>query len=117
MIRIIYRTSSTANRQLLIGSRLNLRFDLIGYGWGIKPNPLLSHIQISAQGKYLAIFRMAGLEGEFLDYQDFGTGMDMRIPVKECGGLTGPRELMREAVRYKLSASSVWLDKYPVPPR
>jgi len=38
-----------------------------------------------------ALGRAAGGAGEFLDHQDFGTEMDMRVPVKECRSLTGPR--------------------------
>jgi hypothetical protein len=34
----------------------------------------------------------AGGAGEFLDHQDFGTEMDMRVPVSECRPLTRPRE-------------------------
>ena len=31
-----------------------------------------------------ALGRVAGGAGEFLDHRDFGTGMDMRVPVSEC---------------------------------
>jgi succinyl-CoA synthetase alpha subunit/citrate synthase len=37
--------------------------------------------------------RVAGGAGEFLDHQDYGTDMDMRIPVDECRVLTKPRKL------------------------
>jgi hypothetical protein len=40
-----------------------------------------------------ALGRAAGGAGEFLDHQDFGTDMDMRIPAQECRALTGPREM------------------------
>jgi succinyl-CoA synthetase alpha subunit len=40
-----------------------------------------------------ALGRAAGGVGEFLDHQDFGTEMDMRLPVAECRALTRPREL------------------------
>jgi len=40
-----------------------------------------------------ALGRVAGGAGEFLDHQDFGTEMDMRIPVNECRRLTNPREI------------------------
>ena len=40
-----------------------------------------------------ALGRVAGGAGEFLDHQDFGTEMDMRIPVNECRTLTSPRKL------------------------
>jgi len=40
-----------------------------------------------------ALGRAAGGAGEFLDHQDFGMEMDMRVPVSECRALTGPREL------------------------
>jgi len=40
-----------------------------------------------------ALGRAAGGAGEFLDHQDFGTDMDMRIPAQECRALTRPREL------------------------
>ena len=40
-----------------------------------------------------ALGRAAGGVGEFLDHQDYGTPMDMRIPVNECRSLTRPREL------------------------
>jgi len=39
-----------------------------------------------------ALGRAAGGVGEFLDHQDFGTEMDMRLPVAECRSLTRPRE-------------------------
>jgi citrate synthase len=35
--------------------------------------------------------RVAGGAGEFLDHQDYGTDMDMRVPVAECKVLTKPR--------------------------
>lgn len=40
-----------------------------------------------------ALGRAAGGAGEFLDHQDFGTEMDMRVPVSECRSLTRPRSL------------------------
>jgi succinyl-CoA synthetase alpha subunit len=40
-----------------------------------------------------ALGRAAGGAGEFLDHQDFGTELDMRVPVAECRSLTRPREL------------------------
>lgn len=40
-----------------------------------------------------ALGRVAGGAGEFLDHQDFGTNMDMRVPVKNCKALSSPREL------------------------
>ena len=40
-----------------------------------------------------ALGRVAGGAGEFLDHQDFGTQMDMRISIKECKELTKAREL------------------------
>ena len=40
-----------------------------------------------------ALGRAAGGAGEFLDHRDFGTEMDMRVPVKECRSLMRPREL------------------------
>jgi citrate synthase len=40
-----------------------------------------------------ALGRAAGGAGEFLDHQDFGTEMDMRIPVNECHSLTRERNL------------------------
>jgi hypothetical protein len=40
-----------------------------------------------------ALGRVAGGAGEFLDHRDFGTEMDMRVPVKECRSLMRPREL------------------------
>jgi hypothetical protein len=42
-----------------------------------------------------ALGRVAGGSGEFLDHNDFGTEMDMRVPVSECRSLTAPRELSR----------------------
>lgn len=39
-----------------------------------------------------ALGRAAGGAAEFLDHQDFGTEMDMRIPVAECTALTRPVE-------------------------
>jgi len=40
-----------------------------------------------------ALGRAAGGAGEFLDHQDFGTEMDMRIPTVECRSLTRSRRL------------------------
>ncbi|MBF0430190.1 MAG: hypothetical protein HQK83_02840 [Fibrobacteria bacterium] len=40
-----------------------------------------------------ALGRVAGGAAEYLDHQDFGTQMDMRIPVSECKELTKPRDL------------------------
>ena len=40
-----------------------------------------------------ALGRAAGGAGEYLDHSDYGTSMDMRIPVKECRVLTKPRVL------------------------
>ncbi|MCK4997996.1 MAG: hypothetical protein KAS23_00625 [Anaerohalosphaera sp.] len=37
-----------------------------------------------------ALGRVAGAGGEFLDHQDMGSPMDMRIPVSECVSLTRP---------------------------
>ena len=39
-----------------------------------------------------ALGRAAGGAAEFLDHQDFGSPMDMRIPVSECTALTRPKE-------------------------
>jgi citrate synthase len=39
-----------------------------------------------------AVGRAAGAGGEFLDHQDFGRVMDMRIPVSECAALTRPKD-------------------------
>ncbi len=38
-----------------------------------------------------ALGRVAGGAGEFLDHQDHGSDMDMRVPVDECTALTKPR--------------------------
>jgi len=40
-----------------------------------------------------ALGRAAGGAAEFLDHQDYGTAMDMRIPTSECHSLTRPRDL------------------------
>ena len=40
-----------------------------------------------------ALGRAAGGAGEFLDHQDFGSSMDMRVPVSECRALTRPRKM------------------------
>jgi citrate synthase len=40
-----------------------------------------------------ALGRAAGGAGEYLDHQDFGTEMDMRIPTSECRALIRSREL------------------------
>ena len=40
-----------------------------------------------------ALGRAAGGAGEYLDHQDYGTPMDMRIPAAECQSLTRPRDL------------------------
>lgn len=37
-----------------------------------------------------ALGRAAGGAGEFLDHRDYGTPLDMRIPVEECKPLVGP---------------------------
>ncbi|MCP4378159.1 MAG: hypothetical protein GY794_18540 [bacterium] len=39
-----------------------------------------------------AVGRVAGSSGEFLDHQDHGTPMDMRIPVSECVSLTRAKD-------------------------
>jgi len=39
-----------------------------------------------------ALGRVAGAGGEYLDHQDHGTPMDMRIPVEECTALTRPKD-------------------------
>ena len=39
-----------------------------------------------------ALGRVAGAGGEFLDHQDTGSAMDMRIPVSECISLTRPKD-------------------------
>jgi citrate synthase len=39
-----------------------------------------------------ALGRVAGAGGEFLDHQDTGSPMDMRIPVDECVMLTRPKD-------------------------
>ena len=39
-----------------------------------------------------ALGRVAGSAGEYLDHQDFGTPMDMRIPVAECIALSRPSD-------------------------
>jgi len=39
-----------------------------------------------------ALGRVAGAGGEFLDHQDTGSPMDMRIPVSECTILSRPRD-------------------------
>ncbi len=36
-----------------------------------------------------ALGRAAGGAGEFLDHRDYGTSLDMRIPVEECKALVG----------------------------
>jgi succinyl-CoA synthetase alpha subunit/citrate synthase len=40
-----------------------------------------------------ALGRTAGGAGEYLDHKDYGTGMDMRVPVKECKSFNKPRSL------------------------
>jgi len=40
-----------------------------------------------------ALGRAAGGAGEFLDHQDYGAVMDMRVPAAECQSLTRPRAL------------------------
>jgi len=40
-----------------------------------------------------ALGRAAGGAGEFLDHQDYGAVMDMRVPADECQSLTRPRAL------------------------
>jgi len=43
-----------------------------------------------------ALGRAAGGAGEFLDHQDYGSPMDMRVPASECQTLTRPRSLPAE---------------------
>ena len=43
-----------------------------------------------------ALGRAAGGAGEYLDHQDFGKEMDMRVPTSECRALIKPREMERE---------------------
>lgn len=43
-----------------------------------------------------ALGRAAGGAGEFLDHQDYGSPMDMRVPASECQSLTRPRDLPQE---------------------
>lgn len=43
-----------------------------------------------------ALGRSAGGAGEFLDHQDYGTPMDMRIPPADCEALIRPRPLSSE---------------------
>ena len=38
-----------------------------------------------------AIGRAAGATGEYLDHQDYGTPMDMRVPISECNVLSRPK--------------------------
>lgn len=40
-----------------------------------------------------ALGRAAGGAGEFLDHQDFGTNMDMRIPDRECKAMTRQKKI------------------------
>ena len=40
-----------------------------------------------------ALGRAAGAAGEFMDHQDHGADMDMRVPTAECEMLTKPRDL------------------------
>ncbi|MCP4707800.1 MAG: hypothetical protein GY869_04175 [Planctomycetes bacterium] len=42
-----------------------------------------------------ALGRVGGAGGEYLDHQDYGSAMDMRIPVRECVALTRSRERRR----------------------
>lgn len=39
-----------------------------------------------------AVGRAAGATAEYLDHQDFGSPMDMRIPVSDCAVLTRPKD-------------------------
>jgi len=43
-----------------------------------------------------ALGRAAGGAGEFLDHQDYGSPMDMRVPASECQSLTRPRDLPQQ---------------------
>ncbi|NQT85694.1 hypothetical protein HQ560_02960 [bacterium] len=43
-----------------------------------------------------ALGRAAGGAGEYLDHQDYGTPMDMRVPASECASFTRPRDLPEE---------------------
>ena len=43
-----------------------------------------------------ALGRAAGGAGEYLDHQDFGEKMDMRIPARECRSLTRERSLPKD---------------------
>ncbi|MBI9018381.1 MAG: hypothetical protein JEZ07_14100 [Phycisphaerae bacterium] len=44
-----------------------------------------------------ALGRVAGGGGEYLDHKDFGSAMDMRIPVSQCKSLTRSKDRRREA--------------------
>ena len=64
--------------------------------WGgrdlVKPDVLAVRRACDLAFITFALGRAAGAAGEFLDHQDFGSPMDMRIPVSECEALTRPKD-------------------------
>ncbi|HOC54432.1 MAG TPA: hypothetical protein PKI20_02285 [Verrucomicrobiota bacterium] len=65
----------------------------LGIAW-----PLLVEKKISLERAVdlpfitFALGRVAGGAAEYLDHREFGTDMDMRVPVRECKELTRPRD-------------------------
>jgi len=56
------------------------------------PKPIIAYITGEILEKFNLSLGHAGAVVEFLDHQDFGKPMDMRIPVSECLTLTRPTD-------------------------
>ena len=66
---------------------------VLGTCWGALKDKRLSIRRVCDIAFMLfAVGRTAGAGGEFLDHQDHGSPMDMRIPVSECITLTRPKK-------------------------
>ena len=66
---------------------------VLGVCWkGLKEKRITMQRVCDIAFMVFALGRTAGAGGEFLDHQDFGTPMDMRIPVSENTVLSRPRD-------------------------
>ena len=65
----------------------------MGITWPLlKENRITEQRAIDIPFLAFALGRAAGGGGEFLDHQDHGEQMDMRVPVSECKSYTRDRE-------------------------
>lgn len=66
---------------------------VLGTCWDALRNKRITVTRVSDIAFMLfAVGRVAGASGEYLDHQDTGSPMDMRIPVLECTILTRPKD-------------------------